>query len=149
MHALGRWAAVLTATFSLAAAAEDRIAIVKFEGGGATKLRAQLSKALCRANKCVVPGRAGKKVSVDAVIGGKVKGAGARRSLELMVYTSEDGRAVKRKLPLDRKGLLAKRTLWMAVSAVKTSLQSVETEESDESDTEGSLAIASDTSTTE
>ncbi len=122
MHSLGRWAALVVTTLSVVAVGQDRIAVVAIEGTGGAKVRAQLLKTLCRSNTCVQPGRGGKKVSVDAVIGGTVKGAGAKRALELLVYTSEDERAVRRKLPIDRKGLLSKRGLAVAAAAVKSSL---------------------------
>ncbi len=152
MHALGRWAALLTMTISVTVFAEDRIAIVKFEGAGGAKIRAQLAKVLCRSNKCVERGRGGKKVSVDAVVAGTIKGAGAKRTLELLVYTSEDENAVRRKLPMDKKGMLPKKSLFAAASILRNSLRSAgdsedsEGESSDESDSSTALSAVTDPS---
>lgn len=128
---------VILALFtSVAAHASSRVAVLGFKGPRASKARAQLMKSLCRAEKCVKPGRGGDDVEVDAALSGSVKKVRGKLQLVLEIYSSEDEAPVTKKFALKATGKLDGKVLKKAVKAVRVALAEVarsqEEEEGDE-----------------
>lgn len=82
-------------------------------GKKATKVRAQLTKKLCRTFTCVTP-KKGEPVQVDAVVYGEV----SRGKLGLKVFTDPSEPDVSEQYGLAKKGTLKPGQLAAVVAAV-------------------------------
>lgn len=119
---------------SFAAEASARVAVLDFKGPKASKARAQFMKSLCKAEKCVKPGRGGDDVEVDAAVSGSVKKVKGKLKLVIEIYSSEEEPPVTRSYALKASGKLDAKVLKGAVKAVRAALSELEGSESEEAD---------------
>ena len=103
---------------SVAFADPAKIAIQPFKGAKADKVRAQLTKRLCKSFTCVTPGQ-GEDVEVDAVVVGQVKG----NKLSISVYYDEDENPVTARLAI-KKGKLNAGAMNGADKAIRRAVDS-------------------------
>jgi hypothetical protein len=117
---------------SFAAEASARVAVLDFKGPKASKARAQFMKSLCKAEKCVKPGRGGEDVEVDAAVSGSVKKVKGKLKLVIEIYSSEEEPPVTKSYALKASGKLDAKILKGAVKAVRAALTELESEQGDE-----------------
>ena len=123
---------VLAFLFGSAAQASARVAVLDFKGPKASKARAQIIKALCKAETCVKPGKGGDDVEVDAALSGSVKKVKGKLQLVIEIYSSEEEPPVTRKFALKASGKLDAKVLKGAVKAVRAKLAELESSEDEE-----------------
>lgn len=132
MKLLSVFAVIAALCVGAEASASARVAVLDFKGPKASKARAQFMKALCKAEKCVKPGRGGEDVEVDAAVSGRVKKVKGKFKLTIEVYSSEEDPPVTKTVALKKSGKIDAKALKGAVKAVRQTLAELDSSESDE-----------------
>lgn len=122
MKLLTAFAVIAALLVGASAQASARVAVLDFKGPKASKARAQFMKSLCKAEKCVKPGRGGEDVEVDAAVSGVVKKVKGKLQLTIEVYSSEEDPPETHKVALKSSGKIDSKKLKSAVKAVRATL---------------------------